>query len=156
MKGEKVNHGVSEILGELLLLVVVVLMATVFASYASAYIPPVKNVPQTEIVGCTNGSNYTLTVQLGEPIPIRSLCIAVTYNYSSNPETLYFTYSHTAGNVVVFSANGEKAYLFLRPGYGNESWSFGEKLNVPRRGNYTVIEVLCDNSLISRLHFPGG
>ena len=150
------NEGVSEILGELLLLVVVVLMATVFASYATSYIPPLKNVPQARIVGYTNRSNYTLTIQFGESLPLHSLCIAVTYNYSSNPKTLYFTYSHTSGNVAVFTAGSNEAWLFLRPGYYNESWSFGEKLNIPREGNCTLIEVLCDNSLISRLHFPGG
>jgi flagellin-like protein len=150
------SRGISEVVGELLLLVIVVLLVTAFASYSSSFIPPLKNTPQTGIVGYTNSSNYTMVIQYGEPIPLSGLSIVVTYNYSSKPQTLNFRYSYTNGNVAVFTSGSEKAWLILRPGYYNRSWSFGEKLNLPRKGNCTVIKVVYMDNVVSKLYFPEG
>ncbi len=155
------SEGVSEVLGEMLLLVIVVILSAAFANYAMGMLTPVKNTPQCSIVGYTNGSNYTLTIEYGEPLPLSDLTIHVTYNYTTNPETIVFSYNYTSGNVAVFTANAntantktEKAYRFLT-GY-NRTWSFGELLNIPRSGNCTVIEVCCGNAVVATLHFPEG
>ncbi len=152
------ESAVSEVLGEMLLLVVVVVLAAAFANYSLSLIPPLKNTPQTSIIGYTNGSNYTLLIQFGDPISLSELSLLVTYNYSyPNARTCDYKYSYTVNNVAVFEAGSLKAQLFLRPGYYNRSWSFGEKLNIPRNGSKnTVISVCSGSSVVASLHFPEG
>ncbi len=151
------ERGVSEVLGEMLLLVIVVLIAAALANYSSSFIPPLRNTPQAAFTGYTNGSNYTIVHGVGEPVPISQLSVFVTYNYTyPNERRCEFRYSYTSGGIAVFTSGSEKAWLFLRQGYYNGSWSFGEEMNIPRNGSrFTVISIVCGGT-IATLHFPGG
>ncbi len=149
---------VSEVLGELLLLVIVVLLAAAFANYSSSFIPPLKNTPQAVFTAYTNGSNYSIVHGAGEPLPFSELRLVVTYNYTYPDERVCeFRYNYTAGNVAVFTCGSEKAWLFLRQGYYNRSWSFGELMNVPRNSSrFTVISIVCGEETVAKVHFPEG
>lgn len=152
------ERAASEVLGEMLLLVIAILLAVAFANYSSNVIPPFRNTPQTRIAGYVNGSNYTLVVQCGDPIQLSDLSLVVTYNYSyTSARTLDYRYNHTAGSIAVLTAGKAEAWLFLRPGYYNMSWSFGEKLNVPRDSSKsTKISVCSGDEVVARLYFPEG
>jgi len=150
------NRAVTEVLGEVLLLVIVVLLAAAFANYSTILLPSIKNVPQSKFVGKINGSNYTITLQMGEPIQFSGLSVVVVYNYTTNPETHTLVYQTLQRNEAIFESNdGLKAYLYLRNGWYNRSWTFGEYMNIPKKGNYTIVSVIYDNSLVGRLHIVG-
>lgn len=124
------GRGVSEVLGEALLLVIVVLLTSVFASGLANLMPNLKDHPRADFLLRLNGNNFTIIHTAGDPLPIWGTKVTI-YNGSSLV-TL---------NVSKSDANG------------NGYWDIGERLNVSTKyGRRVVISIVVDTWVVCRLH----
>ncbi len=129
------DRGVSEVLGEALLLIIVVLLVAVFSSGVGNLIPQLRSPPKADFILRLNGNNYTVIHTAGDPLPIWDTRVTV-YNGSK---------------LVVF--NSSLVARMINDSNGNGYWDFGEWMNVSTAyGRRVVISVVVGNSVVCRLH----
>lgn len=129
------GRGVSEVLGEALLLVIVVLLVAVFSSGIGNVIPSFKDRPRADFLLRLNGNNFTILHTAGDPLPIWETKVTV-YNGSK---------------LVVF--NSTQLEKMINDSNRNGYWDFGEWMNVSTSyGRRVVISIVVDDSVVSRLH----
>jgi len=124
-------RGVSEVLGEILLLAIVVLLVAAFSSELGTLIPSPKEHPEANFVLTLKGSNYTIVHTSGDPLPLWDTKITV-YNGS------------------LIRLNSTKLVNDLN---GNGYWDFGEWANLSRRyGRRLVISIVVGDYVVCRIH----
>ncbi len=129
------SRGVSEVLGEALLLVIVVILVAVFSSGIGNVIPNFKDRPRADFLLKLNGNNFTIIHTAGDPLPIWETRVTV-YNGSK---------------LIVF--NSSQLEKMINDSNGNGYWDFGEWMNLSTSyGRRVVISIVVDGSVVCRLH----
>ncbi len=129
------EKGVSEILGEMLLLVIVVILAAFLSANISNYIPSMKSVPYAIFTGKVNGNNYTIIQEGGYPICVSDMKIVID-------------------NGTIAVLNSTQIYKLLNDVNKNGYWNFGECLNISRSyGNNVTITIVAKGVVICKLFF---
>ncbi len=132
------KKAVSEIVGEMLLLSVVVILVAILSANISGLIPKYDNIPYANFLGIFD-NNTTIIHEGGESIPLNSLRIILTTQNGS-----------------IISCNFEGSDLYcngtklgsLNDQNGNNAWDFGEILTIKGTVEKVVIAhekgVLCE------------
>jgi len=123
--------GVSEVLGEALLMIVVVLLSAALAVEAGSWISGIKERPVADFLLISRGKNYTIVHEEGDPIPISELRITV-YNSSG-----------------FYAVNASK---LIEDSNKNGMWDFGECLNVSKGFGRAVITIAAGRFVLCRLY----
>jgi len=111
--------GVSEIVGEMLLLSIVVILAAVLSANVFGLLPSFEDIPYASFVG-VNESNITIIHEGGDPIPLNDLRIIID-NRSSIIQCDFNGSNLYCNKVKVGSLNDDN---------GNDHWDFGECLTI--------------------------
>ncbi len=123
-------RGVSEVLGEALLLVIVVLLSSLLAMEAGSIVP-LKQRPMANFLLVKRDGNYTIIHEEGDSLPISELRVTV--------------YNGTGFYVL----NASKLVKDLN---GNGMWDIGEYMNVSSSYGRAVITIAEGGYVICRLH----
>ncbi len=111
--------GVSEIVGEMLLLSIVVILAAVLSANVFGLLPSFEDIPYASFVG-VNESNITIIHEGGDSIPLNDLRIII--DNRSSVIQCYFNGSNLYCNDEV-TGN-------LSNDVNNSCWDFGERLTI--------------------------
>ncbi|RLI75679.1 hypothetical protein DRO97_02695 [Archaeoglobales archaeon] len=136
------DKAVSEIIGEMLLLAIVVILAAVLSANVSNLMPSFEDVPYATFVGKDNG-NFTITHEGGDPIPLNELRIVIdngsVMSCTFNKSNLYFQ------DVLVGRLMGN----------GNNYWEFGESLITYKSvvGDNVMITIAHEKLVLCKLYF---
>lgn len=136
------DKAVSEIIGEMLLLAIVVILAAVLSANVSNLMPSFEDVPYATFVGKDN-SNFTITHEGGGPIPLNELRIVIdngsVMSCTFNNSNLYFQ------DVLVGRLMGN----------GNNYWEFGESLITYKSvvGDSVMITIAHEKLVLCKLYF---
>ena len=112
--------GVSEIVGEMLLLSIVVILAAVLSANISGLLPSFEDIPYASFVGVNESNIINITHEGGDSIPLNDLRIVI--DNGSSVIQCYFNGSNLSCNDgnVMGSLNDD----------GNNCWDFGECLTI--------------------------
>ncbi len=138
----ELDEGVSEVVGELLLLAIVVVVMAVLSSNISTLIPSVEDAPYARFIGFNEG-NITILHEGGESLQLTDLRIVVEGN-----ETTQCVFD---GSMLVCDGNaaGELS------DDGNGCWDFGETLTIygDAVGNVSKVVIAHRRGVLCRLIF---
>jgi len=133
---KKGEQAVSEVLGEVLLLVIVVALATVLSASMGNLMPDLKDVPYASFIGRINGNNYTIVHEGGDSIDLTDLKIII-----DNGST-------------ITSLGVSQIQSILNDENGNGYWDFGERLNISRTyGSKVTVTIAVEKQVLCRLFF---
>ncbi len=132
---ERGEHAISEVLGEMLLLVIVVVLAAALSASMGNLIPNLKDVPYASFIGRINGDNYTIVHEGGDSINLADLKIVIDNGTITSLDT----------SQILSAINDENE---------NGYWDFGENLNISRTyGSSVTISIAADGQVLCRLFF---
>ena len=139
------EEGVSEIVGEMLLLSLVVALVAILSANISGLLPSFEDVPYASFIG-VNGSNLTILHEGGDSISLSELRIIVDN-----------------GSVIQCDFNGSDLYCNnVKVGSlsdnNNDRWDFGECLTIykDRVGDEKIkITIAHERQVLSKLFFGG-
>jgi len=137
------DKGVSEIVGEMLILSIVVILAAILSANILGLLPSFEDIPYASFVG-VNGSNLTIIHEGGDSIPLSELRIMID-----------------DGSVIQCDFSGPDLYCNeAKVGSlgddGNDRWDFGECLTIYRDrigGEKIKITIAHERQVLCKLFF---
>ncbi len=135
------DGGMSEVLGEILMLTITLTLVAVFSANLSSLIPSVGESVYAVFKGRYDG-NLTIQHVGGESLPLSDVRVVVRYD----------------GNTAICRFSGEVLYCNAYAsgvllGDGDNYWEFGETLELSPPSGEVWVTIACGNEIVDKLVF---